>query len=133
MSDEFSAFVLFFPIWLVLFGGMAVFLFNLLYSPLLIIFFLKSKKWFCRLTTIVLVLNAVYFAFFNFILMSGGHIVDYDMYVLFGVGMLLLSILGSLIKIRTFEKKRLIFVLIFINLILSCYPFYWLFLAGMSV
>ena len=133
MSDELSVFLLFFPMWFVLFGGMAVFLFSLLYSPLLIIFFLKSKKWFCRLTTIVLILNAIYFALFNFILMSGGRIVDYDMYVLFGVGLLFLSILGSLIKIRTFEKKWLIFVLIFINLWLSCYPFYELFLAGMSV
>ena len=133
MSDDFLGFLLTFPVWFVLFGSMAIFLFNLLYSPLLIIFFLKSKIWFCLLTTVVLILNAVDFAFFNFILMSGGRIVDYDTYVMFGVGLLLLSILGSLIRIRTFEKKRLIFVLILINLMLSCYPFYWLFLAAMSV
>ena len=131
-NDDVALFITTFPLWFVLFGATAVFLFSPLYSPLLIFFFLKSKKWFCRLMTVLLIFTAICFARFNFILLSYGRIVD-GTYVLFGIGLLFLLILISLIKIRTIGKNWPIIILIFTNLLLSCYPLCLEYQVAMSV
>ena len=82
--------------------------------------------------TALLIFTAICFARFNFILLSYGRIAD-GTYVLFGIGLLFLLILISLIKIQTFGKNWPIIILIFTNLLLSCYPLCLEYQVAMSV
>ena len=133
MLDDLIGFTFLYPIWLVFFGILAVCVFKFFYIPFFVVLFLISKKWFSIIMFIVYILNAIYFAIFNVLYIYSDNYAGYDSCVMFGVGVLFLSILASLIRIKSFENRRLILVVILLNILISIYPFFWLFGAAMSV
>ena len=136
MSKDLLEFIIVYPLFFFIFSVIAIALFSFLYSPLVVIYFVKSKKWFCILTTAVLILNALCLATSNYYL----AILDFDDSVPFKLvsaycmGLTFLSMWGYSTKIsRGFEIEWLIVIMIIVNIILSYYPCYLFFETAMGV
>lgn len=85
---------------------------------------LLKPKWFRIAMTILLSLIALHLFIFNVVALTGRSYIGYETIVFPGIGVAFLSLVGTLIRIRSFGDRRYIWFLMIADLLLAYYPTY---------